>query len=285
MIRPRRQCLISIVWKSCLALFLASATGCNSNPGGPPALTVVSATDLGRSSTNPDILGRDGAVSAQFQGYSVWLYGDTFLAQPNADGRGLTSDSWSYTTDLNAADGITGFQERLDASNAPEMILPETPTEYAFNQAHNGSPCLQQPCGARWALWPTSIVNDTANNRALIFYMLVYAQPGSFNFKGIGISVALWNDFSQSPQRPNFNPPIVPDHPDLMSIRMSLRLDRLPSSVMGFSISTVAESQATVVTRDADSRGLIPRMRLIQLPGRFTQATGSGRRSLVTRSQ
>jgi len=200
-----------------VVLLLALATsGCNSNPGPPPALTVVNTTDLGTIPTNPDILGRDGAFSALFQGYSVWLYGDTFLASPNANGRTLISDSWSYTTDLNAQGGITGFRERLDAAGAPSMILVETPAEFAFNQAHNGDPCQVQPCGARWALWPSSMVTDTVNDQALVFYNLVYALPGSFNFQGFGSSVAVWQDFSQQPQRPTFNPPIVADHPDLM---------------------------------------------------------------------
>jgi hypothetical protein len=173
-------------------------------------------SDLGTIPTNADIIGRDGAVSAAFQGYSVWLYGDTFLANPNADGRGLISDSWSFTGDFNAQEGIRGFQERLDSSGAPEMILPETSSEFSFNQQHNGDPCPVQPCGARWALWPSSIVTDAANHRALVFYMLVYALPGSFNFQGVGNSVAMWSDFNQLPQRPTFNPPVVPDHPDLM---------------------------------------------------------------------
>ncbi len=189
---------------------------CNSNPGPPAALTVKQATDLGTIQTNPDILGRDGGYSAVFHGYSVWLYGDTFLVNPNANDRGLISDSWSFTTDLNAQDGITGFQERLDSAGAPSMILVETPAEFAFNQAHNGDPCQEQPCGARWALWPMSIVTDPTSNQALVFYMVVYAQPGNFNFQGVGSSVALWQDFTQSPVRPTFNPPIVSDHPDLM---------------------------------------------------------------------
>lgn len=121
--KPGRRCdLLTVILLLALAM-----SGCNSNPGPPAALTVLSATDLGTIPTNPDILGRDGAFSALFQGYSVWVYGDTFLAKPNAEGRGLISDSWSYTTDLNAQAGITGFQERLDSSAAPTMILPETP--------------------------------------------------------------------------------------------------------------------------------------------------------------
>jgi hypothetical protein len=196
------------------ALFVLSL-GCGSN-GPPPALKIVSVNDLGTIPTNPDILGRDGALSTAFQGYSVWLYGDTFLAHPNAEARTLISDSWSFTTDLNAQGGIAGFQERLDSSGAPSMILDETPAEFAFNQAHNGNPCQVQPCGARWALWPSSMVTDSVNNQALVFYMLVSALPGNFNFQGVGNSVAVWRNFSQQPQRPSFNPPFVSDHPDLM---------------------------------------------------------------------
>ena len=199
-----------------IAPFLLAMLSCGSNPGPPAALTVLSSSDLGPIPTNPEILGRDGAYSALFQGYSVWVYGDTFLANPNADGRGLISDSWSFTTDLSAPDGISGFQERLDSAGAPSMILAETPAEYAFNQAHNGNPCQVQPCGARWALWPAAIVTDPDSNQAFVFYGVISALPGSFNFQGMGSSVAVWQDFSQQPQRPTFNPPIVADHPDLM---------------------------------------------------------------------
>jgi hypothetical protein len=199
-----------------LVISIAGSSSCSSNSGPPPSGTVVTATDLGTIPTNPEILGRDGAYSALFQGYSVWLYGDTFLAKPNAENRTLISDSWSYTTDLNAGNGITGFEERLDSAGAPAMILTETPAEQTFNQAHNGDPCQEQPCGARWALWPSSIVTDPTSNQALVFYMVVYAQPGNFNFQGIGESVALWQHFQQQPQRPTFTPPMVPNHPDLM---------------------------------------------------------------------
>jgi len=195
-------------------------SGCNVFPspssGPPPALSVVQATDLGPIPTNPDILGRDGGYSALFQGSSVWLYGDTFIAKANAEDQTLLSDSWSFTRDLNAQAGITGFQERLDSAGAPTMILPLTPAEQAFNLAHNVNNCQAQPCGARWALWPSSIVVNPSDGTALIFYMVVSAQPGNFNFQGIGTSVATWQNIQQQPQRPALNPPIVTDHPDLL---------------------------------------------------------------------
>ena len=175
----------------CLSLILTAVSACNSNPGAPPSATVASASDLGAIQTNPDIVGRDGAYSAIFQGNSVWLFGDTFLANPEASGRTLISDSWSFTIALTAQDGIGGFEERLDSAGAPTMILQETPAEQAYNQAHTGHSCQQQPCGARWGLWPAAIVVDRVSNQAHVFYMVVNARPGSFNFQGYGSSVAI----------------------------------------------------------------------------------------------
>jgi hypothetical protein len=176
----------------------------------------VQATELGPLPQNPDILGRDAVLSALFQGFSVWLYGDTVLANPDASRRNFVSNSWSYTSDLVASDGIAGFHERLDSVGAPTMILKETPDEQAFNAAHSGSPCPQQPCGARWALWPMSVVTDPVANRALIFYLVVSDLPGDFNFQSVGSSVAIWQNFTDSSQRPAFRPALVADHPDLM---------------------------------------------------------------------
>jgi hypothetical protein len=144
------------------------------------------------------------------------FYEDTFIAKPHVQDRTLLSDSWSYTTDLNAQSGLLGFHERLDSTGAPTMILPETPAEQAFNQVHNGNNCQAEPCGARWALWPSEIVVNPADNSAFIFYMVVSAQPGASHFQGIGTSIATWQNFNQQPQRLSLDPPVVPDHPDLM---------------------------------------------------------------------
>ena len=217
-VSPRRASFLGTVFASLVALsLLLLLTACNLGSSGPPPdLAVTKAMDLGTIATNPRILGRDGGYSALFQGYSVWLYGDTFLSAPDAEGRTLISDSWSFTSDLNSLGNATAFHERLDSTSAPTMILPETAAEQFFNAAHMGNPCQQQPCGARWALWPSAIVVDTSANQALIFYMLVSAQPGNFNFRTVGNSVATWQNFQSQPQRLMLNPPIVADHPDLL---------------------------------------------------------------------
>jgi hypothetical protein len=203
---------------ACVSLSVLGISGCSFYPSGnsgPAAeLTVVQTTDLGAIGSNPGIVGRDGGYSGVFGGYAVWLYGDTFLTNPNAQGQALISDSWSFTTDFDAQDGITGFQERADAVGAPTMLLQLSATEQAFNAAHSGNPCQQQPCGARWALWPGAMVADLARNRALVFYQLVSAQPGNFNFQAVGYSVAAWQNFADLPQRPTINP--AAEHPDLL---------------------------------------------------------------------
>jgi hypothetical protein len=200
-----------------LLLSIAGLSACSLYPGGnsgpPPSLAVVEANDLGTFGTNPKILGRDGGYSGIFGGFAVWIYGDTFLANPNVQGQTLISDSWAFTPDLNATAGITGFQEREDSSGAPTMLLQLTATEQAFNAAHQGSSC-EQPCGARWALWPGAIVADPARNRALVFYQLVSAAPGNFNFQTAGYSVAIWQSFAGQPQRPVIYPNA--EHPDLL---------------------------------------------------------------------
>jgi hypothetical protein len=129
-------------------------------------------------------VGRDGGYSAEFQGKSIWLFSDTFLAKPNALGRTLISESWSWTTDIHSL------------QDSAAMFLPETPAETQFNQAHLHTD------GQRWALWLAAIVPDTARNRALIFYSVVHAAPGNFNFYSTGVSVASWAGFGSTPVRP-----------------------------------------------------------------------------------
>lgn len=217
-----RTCSRGIRAAACLSLFSTlSFSSCSLYPGGSagpaPDLKVAQATDLGAILTNPKVVGRDGGGSAVFAGYSVWTFGDTFLQNPNAEGETLISDSWAFTSDfsanLNLTPGITGFQEREDSAGAPAMLLQLTAAEQAFNSAHEGPNC-EQPCGARWALWPAAMVPDPARNRALVFYQLVSAAPGNFNFQGIGNSVAIWDNFASQPQRPTINSSAA--HPDLL---------------------------------------------------------------------
>jgi hypothetical protein len=199
------------------ATLLLTACGVDGpiDPGrGPAAVVVANSVDLGPLETNSMIRGRDGGYSADINGRSVWLYGDTFLASPAEDGRTLLDNSWSWTEDRYAADGIVGFLEHTDNLGMPGNILPPTEVEAAFNQAHLINDCREPPCGARWALWPGTLLADPQRDRALIFYHKIYAETGAFNFYGVGSSLAVWDDFNAMPQRPVFDPDA--EHPTLM---------------------------------------------------------------------
>lgn len=211
---------------SLLAGALISGCGGESSSAGPPhpatsgslsAALSVQPTDLGTLPTNPDITGRDEAYSASFQGYSVWLYGDTGLRNNDASGRNFISNSWSYTSGFDGPPTSAQFEERLDSVGAPTMLLQETPDEYSYDIAHYWSNCTSSDpdCGARWGIWPSAMVTDPAAAYGLVFYMLEWLDPyGGFTEQGT--SVAIWKSFDELPQRPNFSPLIVTGHPDLM---------------------------------------------------------------------
>jgi len=193
----------------------ACGGGTGSKEVGPAAeASVTSATDLGVLENNSVIGSRFGGYSADFGGYSVWLYGDSYLTKINEDNYGLISNSWSYTTDLDASNGITGFQEPMDNVGVPKQFIPLTYEEKTFNDLHNGENCTEAPCNTRWAIWPGAIVIDSEKNWAYIFYGKTYIEPGDFNLKNVGQSIAVWKDFNDPPERPVFNR--VNEHPTLI---------------------------------------------------------------------
>jgi hypothetical protein len=176
---------------------------------------VTSAVEIGTLEQSDAIEGRDGGGSAlAWDGRSIWVYGDTVLTVPDEQGRNWHHNSYSITEDLDASDGLTGFFEPLDPAGAPLHLIPPNPAEQAFNDAHYGDDCLEQPCGARYAVWPSEPFFDESRNRALVFYGLIYAEPGDFNFEGVGQSLAIWDDPDGRPVRPVIDPEA--EHPDLL---------------------------------------------------------------------
>ncbi len=209
--------------KSLVICFLAIAisvfilAGCSSDDeenGPDPEVRILEVADQGILETAPVIRGRDGGYSAVYEDRSVWLYGDTFFNEEDEYGYKLHGNSWSWTDDFDASDGINDFRERGDSVGTPENFFPLTTEEREFNDAHMNENCTQEPCGARWALWPADIIADPERNRMLVFYEKVYSEPGDFNFHGVGCSIAVWNDFYESTERPVFGP--GEEYPTLM---------------------------------------------------------------------
>lgn len=184
------------LWPMLAGIF--AMTGCSD----PAEVTVRAASEVFVLPQNAVITGRDGGQSGVVFGKSVWAYGDTVLVTPDEAGTNWHHNSFSFTSDFNASDGIDEFSEPVDGAQAPLYLVPPTEDEEAFNGAHRGDTCAEKPCGARYGAWPGQPVFDEANNRAIIPYGLIYAEPGEFNFHGVGYGFALWNDFHAPPERP-----------------------------------------------------------------------------------
>jgi hypothetical protein len=192
------------------AVLCLAALACG---GTPPAARVLSATESGTVSQPSLIIGRDGGGSALLWGLSVWTFGDTVSSVADAQGQTWHNNSFAFSANLAAAQGIT-LSDRTDAAGAPTYFVAPTTDEAAFFAAHQGSPCQEQPCGARYAAWPGTPLFDAKRNRALLPYGLVWAAPGDFNFHGVGASFAVWNEFASAPERPTVAPGQA--HPTLL---------------------------------------------------------------------
>ncbi len=166
---------------------------------------VMSVRDLGVISQNSAILKRDAGISFWYQGKSVWLFGDTLLVSPNAENLTFVSNTWSFTHDSDAADGIDGLSEQVDAVGAPTVFFRLNERERAFNSRDHGDSCELEPCTAHWHIWPGAAVVDEDKGWAYIFYRKVHVERGLFKFIHIGHSLAVWKNYQETPERPVFN--------------------------------------------------------------------------------
>lgn len=197
-----------------ILLLVAVLAGCNSEP--PPAPDIPAVTDLGVIPWPPGVNGRDGGSSTRVGNRSIWIYGDTTVDRPGVDGRQWRHNSVSWSADFWAFDGISDWGQITDELGVPAELMPQTADERTFNDLHFIDGCTTEPCGARWATWPGSPVYDAARKRTLIFYGLIYAEPGAFNFGSVGNSIAVWHDGDAQPERPEFRPGT--EHPTLFWI-------------------------------------------------------------------
>jgi len=177
-------------------------------------IALVSARDIGVIKNNPEVMTRDCGYSAQFDGRSIWFFGDTILRRPNADNQNLLCNSWTLIYDADAGDGLSGFQPPDDETGAPLSLVPLTEKEIAFNLLHQKAQCEAEPCGVRWAIWPGTVAVDEAAKLAYVFYHKVFVEPGNYNFTTVGHSVAILKNLGNTAERPEFN--LYEDYPTLL---------------------------------------------------------------------
>lgn len=170
---------------------LAFACALSAIAAAPPPPEVLATRDLGPLETNPIISGRDGAYSTRVGGVSVWVYGDTALTSPGADGGNWRHNTLSWTHDLHAADGLTGFSDWADAIGAPIAFIPLTADEIDYNARHHGDNCQEPPCNYEYGHWPGTLLFDPQGGRVLYSYakMLLGNTAWDFTFTGSGLAV------------------------------------------------------------------------------------------------
>jgi hypothetical protein len=174
-----------------VALFTTLSAAAQS--GVPPLPTVVSVTSLGTVQQNPVIYGRDGTFSALINGESVWTFGDTPMSVPGVLGNYWDDNSLSWTTNLDASQGINLNHDLLDVTGAPAEYLPYLPWERKFNYEHDKNHCTVNPCGTEYAMWDGPVINDTGRNRVLFYYYELYrGAPGMQGWDTVGAGIAVY---------------------------------------------------------------------------------------------
>jgi Domain of unknown function (DUF4185) len=156
----------------------ASGRPAVATPGQAHALRVVSVTDLG-TLRHPDAATGDGGISGIVGERILWVFGDTFLGSPAADGTYLRTNTAGW------ADRRTPFLLRQSVetrTGAPLQLIPFDGDEIAFNR-DNGRR------GERIALWPMSVV-DAGDGRGYVDYLKLVVLPGVLDYRLLGVGIA-----------------------------------------------------------------------------------------------
>jgi hypothetical protein len=174
--------------------------------GVPPLPKVISVTSLGTVQQNSVIYGRDGTFSALVNGKSVWTFGDTPMSVPGKLGNFWDDNSLSWTTNLDASQGINLNHDLLDNTGAPGEFLPYLPWEAQYNYEHDKNHCTVKPCGAEFAMWDGPVVDDPARNRTLFYYYELFrGVPGMQGWDTVGGGIAVYTP-GQGIRRPIEDP-------------------------------------------------------------------------------
>lgn len=179
----------------------------------PPAGSVGSATDLGPITWDSRILGRDGGYSVPIGNAAVWVFGDTLLTVPGADGKRWQDNTMAITGDMDASNGVTltgphGW-EHSDSAGVPTEYLPFSPGETWINAANDPARCGQPgvgECGQQFAVWPGPPVADPARNRVLFFFDAIRRGGSISGFDGWSRGIVVWNRTTNTFTRPETGP-------------------------------------------------------------------------------
>ena len=166
------------------------------------SVEIASVRDLGPLKFHKSIRGRDGGFSANFKGCAVMVFGDTVLNAPGDDGMNWLSNSFCRTCDFDAQDNLSDLTDPLNSDGVAKHFLPFTENELAYNMEHF-QPDVHGDKRSRYALWPGPILVGPKGDKAMVFYSkLISGSKGPFDFKLLGMSLAVWERPDALPIRP-----------------------------------------------------------------------------------
>lgn len=187
-----RTHLARSVLSTLFSISLLAVSAFATDPGSvPPIPPVESVTPLGTVIQNPVIYGRDGTFSALVGGVSLWTFGDTPMSVPGKYGDYWDDNSMSWTTNLDASQGIDLNHDLLDDTGAPAEYLPYLSWEAHYNYVHDRHHCTAKPCGAEFAMWDGPVIYDPARGRTLFFYYELWRTPNKSGWTTVGSGIAV----------------------------------------------------------------------------------------------
>ena len=239
---------------------LYAMSGCNlassgsSGSGSPPALTVVSAFDLGTLTPNGTLSGEMRHTAQNFRDIRFGSYGDTALVHPDASGRTFLSNTWSYTTDFDASNGISGFLRsrklRIGLRAAESMC---SPLRFIATTRRPGpkhmSLCTMVHTRSR--KWRTQWKQSSKNGRSFLFCRSVQATA----------ELPIKREAPSAQLLPRQQPRV---HQARVSQRLSLSIRRPKAAgpTPSCNLSPFVGLGGSTRTESQERRGLIRRLRL-----------------------
>ncbi|HEX6075314.1 MAG TPA: DUF4185 domain-containing protein [Micromonosporaceae bacterium] len=202
-----------LTWLLALVVLAATLVVVGGDRPSPPKGSIRAVQDLGPVAWDHRILGRDGGLSARWGDDTIWVFGDTVMSVPGADGDQWADNSSAITSDLDAVDGISLAQpqgvEHLDAARLPTEYLPFSPWEAEFNHRNDPARCGAPgvgDCGTQYFLWPGPVVADPSRDRILFFLTSGRRHGAISGYQMWGSGLAVWDARTGRTTRPRQGP-------------------------------------------------------------------------------
>ena len=167
-----------------------------------PAISVAEVRDIGTVSFVPHTRQQTGGFSAAMGGHSIWVFSNASISGRGEQGWKWLDSSWGVATI--APNGLPTIMNATPRTEEIRALLPLTSDEAAYDSSKQDARCTVD-CGSRWIISPTTIVQDKAGQRLLVFYSKSLRQNDRSDRRA-GNSIAVFRNFKSPALRPSVRP-------------------------------------------------------------------------------